>query len=258
MKQSDFFSRFQSFLKSLKFEDKTFLIFDGDVDGVSSGVITSYAFEKFGIKIAKAIPDFFVDGKFFDLKDFDAGVIVDVPTPTVERFLRKTKKKILIIDHHPSRDVQSKNVFFINPRLVRKEIYQPTSYTAFKLFSNFVDLEEKKWLAVVGTVGDYAFEDVKDLYKNKVKTKSKRDIWKTTYGKAATRLNAAIALYGAKKSFDIIKSCGSLKDFFANKKIENAHRKFSKEFWEANIKIKNNSEFYPIANLIFAGTFIPE
>jgi len=252
MKQNEFFERFENFLHSLKFTDRIFLIFDKDVDGVSSGVVTLKAFSKFGIKFTEIIPNFFVEKKFVDLKNFDAGVIVDVPTPAIEKFLCRTRKKILVIDHHPSKDVQSKNIFYINPMLIRKELYQPTSYTAYKLFSNFVNMEKEKWMAIVGTVGDYAFEDVKDLLQNKIKMKDKRNIWRTEYGRAATRLNAAIALYGPEKSFEILKTCTSLKNFFANKKIEDAHKKFSKEFWEANIKVKRNSEFYPFINLIFA------
>jgi single-stranded DNA-specific DHH superfamily exonuclease len=252
LKTIEFQRRFEKFLQTLRFEDRIFLVFDKDVDGVTSGVITLRAFEKMGIKMAKIIPDFFVEQKIHDLKGFDAGVVVDVPTPMQEKFLRKTKKKMLVIDHHPSHDVQSKNVFYINPRLVKKEIYQPTSYTAFKLFSNYVNLKNEKWMAIVGSVGDYAFEDVKDIYKNKVKVKSKRDIWKTSYGRAATWLNAAISLYGSQKSFEILRSCSGLNSFFRNKKIENAHKKFSKEFWGANFKAEKNSEFFPYINLIFA------
>ena len=252
MKRSEFNRRFQNFLKNLKFKDKLFLVFDKDVDGVTSGVLTSLAFAKMGMKFSKLIPDFFVEHKFLDLRNFDAGVIVDVPTQTQEKFLRKTKKKILVIDHHPSKDVQSKNVSYVNPRLLGKEIYQPTSYTAYKLFSDFVELKKEKWIAIIGSVGDYAFDDVKDLYKNEVKVKSKREIWKTNYGKAATRLNSAIALYGPGKSFEILRNCTSLNNFFENKKIENAHKKFSKEFWDANIRVKKGSEFYPFINLIFA------
>lgn len=252
MKQSEFSKRFERFLRSLKFEDRVFLIFDTDSDGVSSAAIASFAFNKLGIKFSKTIPDFFVDKKFVSLSDFDAGVIVDVPTPTQESFLKKTKKKILVIDHHPSRDVQSKNVFYINPRIIKKEIYQPTSYTAYKLFSNFVDIEKVKWIAIMGTAGDYAFEDVKDLFKNEIKVKRKEEIWTTNYGKAATRLNATIAVRGAQKSFDILKNCRSLSDFFKNKQIESAHKKFSEEFWMQDRNLKKKMEFYNSANLIFA------
>lgn len=248
----EFERRLEKFLQTLRFEDRIFLVFDKDVDGVASGVIAYYAFERMGIRISKTIPNFFDENKLHDLKDFQAGIVVDVPTPIQEKFLRKTKKKMLVIDHHPSHDVQSKNVFYVNPRLTRNEIYQPTSYTAFKLFSNFVDMKKERWIAIIGSVGDYAFKDVRDLYKNKVKVKNKRDIWKTSYGKAATWLNSAIALYGPQKAFEILKGCSSLENFFKNKKIESAHKKFSKEFWEANVRVNKESEFYPFINLIFA------
>jgi single-stranded DNA-specific DHH superfamily exonuclease len=250
IRQNEFLKRFQSFLRSLRFEDKVFLIFDEDVDGVTSGLIAFRALERMGIKL-RVIPNFFVENKFQDLSGFDGGVIVDVPTQIQEKFLRKTHKKILVIDHHPSVDVGRENIFYINPRLAEKEIYQPASYVAYKIFSNFVEMKDMKWIAIVGSVGDYAFEDVKDLYKGKVKAK-KKDIWKTAYGRAATRLNAAIALYGSEKSFGILKNCNSLRSLFDNKQIKAAHEKFSKEFWEANINVKKNSEFYPAINLVFA------
>lgn len=252
MKRKEFSKRFAGFVRNLRFEDKIFLVFDKDVDGVSSGAIVLRTFEKMGIKILKIIPDFFVENKFVDAKNFDAGVVVDVPTPTQEKFLKETKKKMLIIDHHPSRDFQSKNIFYINPRLIKKEIYQPTSYMAYKVFSEFVDLKNEKWIALMGTAGDYGFEDVKDLYKNEIEVKRKEDIWLTKYGRAASRLNAAIAVYGPAKALAILKKCKSLKDFFENREILNSHKKFSKEFWLSDSRLRRNLEFYPEADLIFA------
>jgi len=248
MRQSEFPRRFENFLRCLKFEDRAFLIFDKDVDGVSSGVITSDAFGKIGIKFAKELPIFFAKNNA--LKEFDAGVVVDVPLQLQVEFLRRTKNKMLIIDHHPSKDVKAKNIFYINPRLVRKEIYQPASYVVYKLFSNYVEMKEMKWVAIMGTVGDYGFEDVRDLLHNEVTKKEK--IWMTKYGRAATGLNAAIAVYGPKKSFDILKGCKSLNDFLRNKEIKNAHKKFSKEFWDADRRLKSTAEVFPDVNLIFA------
>jgi single-stranded DNA-specific DHH superfamily exonuclease len=225
------------------------LIFDKDVDGVSSAVITSFAFKKLGIKFTENIPSFFAERKFINLKNFDGGVIVDVPLQMQENFLRKTKKKILVIDHHPSGDIESKNIFYINPRLIRKDIYQPVSYVAYKFFSNYIGMKEVKWIAIVGTVGDYGFEDVKDLLQE---IKSKDKIWMNKYGRAATRLNAAIAVYGPKRSFDILNNCKGLNSFLKNKKIKSAHKKFSNEFWKADKKLKSTAEVYPDVSLIFS------
>lgn len=252
LNRKEFERRFERFLRSLEFENRIFLVFDADVDGVCSAVITMNAFAKIGIRFSKMTPDYFEKVDFFSMKNFEAGIVVDVPTPMQESFLRKTRKKMLVIDHHPSHDVQSKNVFYVNPRLMKKEIYQPTSYTAFKLFSGFVDLQKIKWIAIIGTVGDYGFNDVRDLYKNEVKVKRKEDIWKTNYGRAASRLNATIAVYGAKTAFEILKNCRSLSDFFGNNKIKNAHKKFSKEFWDADKNIRKTTEFYPEVGLLFA------
>lgn len=250
LKTNEFSHRFENFLHSLNFQDRIFLVFDKDVDGVSSAVITSFAFKKMGIKFSKTIPNFFPEKSSYSLKKFNAGVIVDVPMPMQESFLRKTKKKMLVIDHHPSQDIKSKNIFYINPRLLRKEIYQPTSYVAYNVFSNFVGIKEVKWVAVVGTVGDYGFEDVKDLLKGHVEKKEK--IWMSKYGRAATGLNAAIAVYGPKRSYVILKKCKGLDDFLKNKKIGRAHKMFSKEFWDADRKLKNTLEFYPDVNLLLS------
>jgi len=252
MKQSEFSKRFERFLRSLRFEDKVFLIFDGDVDGIVSCLITKIAFDKLGIKFSKITDGRFEKIKFSNLTNFDAGVVVDVPTGIQKKFLKTTKKKMLVIDHHPSEDMNSKNISYINPRLMKKEIYQPTSYVSYKLFSDFVDLKKIKWLAVVGTVGDYGFDDVKDIYKNEINVGRKEDIWKTNYGRAATRINAAIAVFGSEKAFGILKSCRSLGDIFRNKKFREAHKKFSKEFWSAERSMKKNSEFYADINLFFS------
>jgi len=251
LKISKFSHRFENFLHNLKFEDRIFLVFDTDVDGISSGVITLETFRKLGIKISKIIPCHFGEIKYLDVKNFDAGIIVDVPTDTQEKFLRKTNKKILYIDHHPFRDVNSKNVFYINPRLIKKDIYQPTSYTTYKLFSDFVGLDKVKWIAVLGTVGDYGFKDVKDLYKNTVKIKRKEKVTKNVFWKAAVRLDAAISVYGSKKTFHILEECTSLSDFFSNYKIKNAYKKFRKEVVKTKKSLKRNLEIYPDVKLIF-------
>jgi len=249
MKQNEFYKRFEIFLRNLKFEDKIFLVFDKDADGVSSGVLTLHAFEKMGIEFSKIFPSFFKES-IPNMKKFSAGVVVDVPASLQKKFLLTTRKKMLIIDHHPSDDLESENISFINPRLIKKGIYQPTSYTAYNLFSDFVDLKKEKWIAIVGTVGDYAFSDVQDLYKNEVDARKKEEIWMTKYGRASTRLNATIVVEGPLKAFNILSKCRSLDDFSKNGKVTEAYKKYSNEFWRINKEIK--LEFYP-NGLIFAG-----
>jgi oligoribonuclease NrnB/cAMP/cGMP phosphodiesterase (DHH superfamily) len=251
---SEFLEKEVQFLLKIKPNDRVVLIFDADVDGVSSAAIALSGLRKLKIKNIRTVHRSWDAANNLSglVKKFDKGIILDVPTPVIEKQLKKIKKSLLVIDHHPSRDVSSKNVVYMNPRLNKKEIYQPASYLTYKVFSKVVDLEDKEWLAVVGTVGDYGFEDCKDLLKKYLKIEKKEDIWKTKLGKTAMMINGSIAVFGSKKILNILTRAKSLDEFKNDKKANFALRKFEEELGRAKLEFKKNLEIYVDFDLIFS------
>lgn len=253
-KVSELLEREVQFLLEIKPKDKVLLVYDNDVDGVSSAAIALSGLKKLKIKNVKL----FYKGRDVttDLKDltknFDKGIILDVPTPLIENELKKVKIDLLVIDHHIATDVNSKNIVYINPRLKKKEIYQPVSYLTYKVFSKIIDIEDKEWLAVVGTVGDYGFEDCKDLLKKYLKIKKKEEIWKTKLGKTAMVINSSIAVLGSKETLEILTSTKGLEEFGKSRKVNFALKKFEEEFERTKIEFKENLEIYVDFKLIFS------
>jgi len=251
---NEFSEKETQFLLRMKPTDRVILIYDADVDGVSSAAIALSGLKKLKMKNVKsAHRSWEVTNNLSELVGrFDKGIVLDVPTPLIEKHLKKVKKDLLVVDHHPSKDVSSKNVVYINPRLKRKEIYQPVSYLTYKIFSKVADMNEKEWLAVVGTVGDYGFEDCKDLLKNHLKIRKKEEIWKTKLGKTAMMINSSIAVLGSEKTLEVLASTKGLEEFRRNKRIIFSVRRFEKEFERAKFEFKKNLEIYVDFNLIFS------
>lgn len=242
------------FIMKIKPKDRIVLIYDADVDGVSSAAIALSGLEKLGIKNIRLVhKDWKVTNNLSELvARFDKGIILDVPTPVIEKQLKKIRKDLLVIDHHPSKDVSSKNIVYINPRLKKREIYQPVSYLTYKIFSKIVDVTDKEWLAVVGTVGDYGFEDCKDLLRKYLEIKKKEDVWKTELGKTAMMINGAIAVLNPRKTLGILKPIKDLEEFKKNVKIKTASKRFDNEFERVKIEFKKNLEIYVDFGLIFS------
>jgi len=161
-----------------------------------------------------------------------------VPVDLIERYLVGMKKEMLVIDHHPGNDLNSRRVVLINPRLERPEVYQPVSYVVYKMFLRF--LKRERWLAALGTVGDYGIDDCRDL----VKIKSKKNIWRTKYGKAAMLVTSYIAVYGPEKTLRMFLASKNLDDVVHHREIKLASERFKKELKRCREEFWKNAEVH--------------
>ncbi len=233
----------ENFLDSVKKSDNLIIIYDDDVDGIFSSTIVEKALKKLKIKIKKkmAIGVNKFPNKIVELKEHNA-IILDLAVYEYHDELIDTKK-ILIIDHHPPlRNLNSEKIILINPMLSGKNVYQPTSYLAYKLFSEFINLRDIEWLAVTGTIGDYGFEDCKDLIGNYVKDITKEKIMKTKYGRASIIVDGAVAIIGAEKAANIVSKTKSLQDLLKNKQFNSAFKKYYKLYVKAKKLFWKNLE----------------
>jgi single-stranded DNA-specific DHH superfamily exonuclease len=225
------------FIKNIDKKEKVVLIHDNDVDGVASAALMLTAIEKMGKKIDKVISLVFDAKKMGKkLKRFEKIITADVPIDLIEKYLLVLGKKMLIIDHHPGRDLNSEKIVMINPRLENPEIYQPTSYVVYKMFKDLI--KEKKWIAILGTVGDMGIDDCKDL----VKIKNKKNVWKSKFGKASMLVSASISVFGPEKTLEFLMNSKSLDGIIRNKKIILASREFKREFKRCKNEFRKNLE----------------
>lgn len=233
------------FLKQIGLSDKLILIYHNDVDGVVSATIFSAALKKMGIKISKILPmgigEF--DKNFSHIMGgFDFAIVLDIATEGKI----KSSKNILIIDHHPTKNLSNRRIVHINPRFITPEIYQPVSYLTYRFFENLPAIRDLEWLAVLGTVGDYGFRDCGDLLEKWIDVEKKSGLLKNEFGRAVDMINGAIYFLGFEETLEILMSSKNLSDLTKNKKVVSANEKYGKilrdverDFWRNAKKIRN-------------------
>lgn len=228
-----------NFIKNIQEGEKVILIYDADVDGLCSAALLLSVLEKLEKKVDNTPTGFaHIEKLKTKLEKFEKIIAVDVPIDLIEKHLVSMGKDMLIIDHHPGKDLNSEKVILINPRLEKPKIYQPTSYVVYKMFSGLI--EEKKWVAIVGTIGDLGIDDCKDL----VKIEDKKNIWKNKFGNAAVFLNSSISILGPEKTLKILMKSKNLEEFRKNEKIVSASKKFEIEVKKCEREFKRNLEVH--------------
>lgn len=241
---NELFENGRRFFDGLAETDKVLLIYHRDLDGVSSVVLLLTALEKIRpmIKFQVATNDDF-ESVLNLAKDYNKIIVLDVDVSYMKEKLKTLNKEILMIDHHPPRvDMNDKKIIYINPRLENPEIYQPASYITYKFLSQFTDMREKEWIAVIGTASDFGFEDCQDLLKNWIKIKTKKEFWETKIGKIVIEINAAASIIGFNEMVEMILESKSLEELIKNRKILNSSKEFNKEFKRCKKEFERNAE----------------
>ncbi|MDI6798640.1 MAG: DHHA1 domain-containing protein [Candidatus Aenigmarchaeota archaeon] len=247
------FEKGRLFIRQIEPKDKLFLIYHTDVDGMVSAALTFIALERLGLKVLETIPRSTEGRREIpkDLESCDKAIILDLPLEDFEG-LKDSNKAMLIIDHHPSEDMNTEKIVHINPRLEKKEIYQPTSYIVYKLFSGIVDLNDREWLSVIGIVGDFGFEDCRDLLKKWVKVKRKSEILNTKFWRIANKIRAASLELGRNTTLKILISAKTMEELNKNKKILSSYKKYEEIYRKAREEFWKNAKEFKNLNLIIS------
>ncbi len=247
----------QEFIKNLADSERVLLLHHSDIDGYSSAALFIIGLKKLNINNVDAIDmDVGQIEPFLETekaREYDKIIIVDIDIPQLKGRLNGFDAKLLILDHHiPRKNLNGKNIIYINPRFKDEEIYQPASYVSYKFLSGITDMKEHEWLAVLGTAGDYAYEDCRDLMDKWTDAREKDDVPKTEFWRVGNILYSAILLADldykeSMKPSDILKllvEARGLDDIKSDYRLKEADRKFGeiyeateKEFW------KNSEEF---------------
>jgi single-stranded DNA-specific DHH superfamily exonuclease len=248
---NDLFEKGKDFIENINPSEKILSIHHTDTDGYCSGAIFLAALKKLGknenVDLVAVANDGLEDlMKSEKINSYDKIIILDIDAPYLEDEFKKFKGHILIVDHHNIRkDLNSDKTVYINPRFENEEIYQPASYITFKLLSSITDLKDKEWLAVLGTVGDFAFADCRDLLDKWLGVKTKNDLIKTKFWQASKILYGAI-IVDTETVIEILLKSGSVSELKSNdillagySKFEKELGKMKKEFWKNAEEIDN-------------------
>ena len=255
MKINEMFDKGKIFIENLKPADKLILVHHKDADGTYSAAIATIALQRLNKKVDKIVTGTTEksDEIISAIKNYNKVIIVDIGIDLLFKELNKLDKEILYIDHHLTVDKKlSENIVYINPRLEDDRTYQPATYVVYKFFSQLVDLSDKEWLAVVGTIGDYGYEDCRDLLDRYIKVKEKGDIWKTKYGKVVIETVGAATEIGFGNLLKILIETDGFEELTRNKKIKTAYKKYENLYETAKKQFWKNAEKFDDVNLIFS------
>lgn len=158
--------KFSDFLNT---KDKKILLYHNDPDGVCSAALILKFFPDFETIPRKgpALNDDFID-ELIEKKP-SLVMFMDTPVDQEERMVKKLQKKtgcrIMIIDHHIyEKNLDSKEILHMNPRFRDKKAYIPTAFMVYRILEKMSkDVRPYSWIAAMGVIGDYAFEDCKEL-----------------------------------------------------------------------------------------------
>lgn len=245
---SKLFERGKEFILNIKPSEKISIFYHKDLDGVTSAIFTKLLLNSVGINDMRLIPLKSRNENFLfkEMKKCDKAIILDVPLN------RLPVGKILYIDHHPMKDFNSKNIVYINPTLEFPEIYQPVCYLTYKLFSEMVDIRKYEWVAVLGIIADYGYDDCRDLLNKWVKVKNKDKIWNTIFGRVAIKINGAFYCLKENEILKIIISTKNVDGLNKNRKINLAWKKYKKIYSQAKKEFYKNKVEIKKANLIIS------
>ena len=220
--------KFKAFMQSLTKEDIVGVLHHTDPDGVSSGVIMAKAVER-------------LRGKKIDVRINQSGSDIPLLDETVKRLQQAKVNKliitdlgvdqrpeplhaiaqfadILIMDHHKIyHDVASVKITFLKPQMM--DFARPAAYPAAKfcydLAAEVVDMEDLDWIALIGVIGDCAYDQWKEFVDRvfaKYRLDKKPDIFATIPGQAASLISDTDAM-GKEKVHEAFQVLYNAKDY---------------------------------------------
>jgi single-stranded DNA-specific DHH superfamily exonuclease len=248
----------------LNVRGKKILFYHRDCDGVCSAALWLRFFDDFEARPREGpvMDSGFV--KWVADKDPELLVFLDLPVDQEWKKIRKLldsmpDAKIIIIDHHiVEKDMNSARVLHINPKL-KEDSYLPAAFLVYKIMEKFGEIKEGpagvcrlpscsqgdvKWIAAMGIVGDYGFEDCGDFL-GSVKTKN--------LDRGAELISAAITLKGLKGADSVLKillASDNYKEFIRTKTLSAWKRLVDGEFRRVVKEFKDKAERHEDAGLV--------
>lgn len=234
----------------LDIRGKKVLFYHRDCDGVCAAALWLRFFSDFEARPREG-PG--MDNRFVRyVIDQDPDLLVFLDMPVDQEWKRIGKildslpdVRILVIDHHiVEKDLNAGRVLHINPKF-RHDIYLPAAFLVYRVLEKLgEDVGEVKWIAALGVVGDYGFEDCRDFL-DKAGIKN--------LNKGVEFISAAITLKGLKGANLVLKillASDSYREFLKTKTLGLWKKYVEKEFRDVIGNFRKEKEEHRDANLV--------
>jgi len=133
-----------NFLKNLKGTVK--IIAHKDTDGLCALAILLNYLERRGLETNYEFMEVYID----TLETEENMIFLDISLDNILEFITDNT---LVIDHHPYTKKIDK-ISFYNPREMDQTAYIPAAYLVYEVVSEIENIDEMKWIAAVGVIGD--------------------------------------------------------------------------------------------------------
>ncbi|MGE0793539.1 MAG: DHH family phosphoesterase [Candidatus Woesearchaeota archaeon] len=197
--------KFKDYISSISKQSNVAILHDTDADGMSAMALTNLALKKLNIRIKLTISKHHSGREITnelvnELKQNKITHLICLDLP-VESFPGKEKLsdfKVLIIDHHPIELHHIKsNFLIIKPHLFQYEILPfkiCTAQVVYLFFSKIMDIEDLKWILLIGMMGDITYDTHKNFMDDilkKLKIIPQENIFDTEFGKLVNYITYA-------------------------------------------------------------------
>ena len=240
------------------------LFYHQDADGVSSAALLLKAFPDFKY-YAREGPR--TEDKFIDwavTRQPALMVFVDLPIDQEWKQIEEIRKrvpgmKVAVIDHHiPEKNLNHKDVVHLNPRFDEPNAYVPAAYMVYDLLKAMdKDVRPSMWIAAIGIIGDYAFEECAAFMKECSRAfpglLDGKDVFATKLGEAAELVSSSITLkglHGAGYSLQRLVRAKTFPEFFSDPDLKRWHKSVREEIDRLIAKYPESHAAYAEAKLI--------
>lgn len=215
-----------NFLKNLK--SKVKIISHRDTDGICALAILLNFLERHGIEEEHE----FVEACIDKLELAENMIFLDISLDNISKFITT---HTLVIDHHPySKKIE--NIVFYNPREIEPQAYIPTSYLIYEVISEIENIEEMRWIAAVGVLGDRGdlnSEFCRDFV-NYFKNKDKLEL----VSKYIFSADLVDHDYGIEKALQIIRKSKTPEEVLNNGYLKSCYEEIQREILNSKKKVE--------------------
>ncbi len=205
---------FQNYINQIKLEDRVAVIYDTDMDGISSGIITVKALKKLGKNVvfhrtrspgSRTITKDLLDS--FEEKEINKIIFTDLGIEGYEDSRVLDKYSILVLDHHKRHGIINEKILSIKSFDLQDELegYQYcVAKLVYDLFSTLTNISDLDWLALAGVIGDMTYKPNKgwsDKIFKKYNLEIKENPFDTKIGELVQYITFAAAI-GTQEEFN--------------------------------------------------------
>ena len=233
---------------------KRLVVYHLDTDGTTSAALLLKFFPS--ASLALDSPELDADTlKAIEAKGPELIIFLDLAIEQDWKAVKRLEKtsRMLIIDHHLfERDLSSEKTLYINPRLERREAYLSASYLVYRLLKEMgKPVEGYTWISAIGVVGDYAFEEGRDVLeevRSEDPTLLQGHPLRSRIGEAGRLISSAITAAGeggGEKAVKRLLKAETFQEFEGEKELQKWKRRIDQEIGGIVEGFEKKGEFHP-------------